>query len=69
MIVFRRRQGRIFYFGPGHEDRPVYHQPEVQRVIANAVTWAAQPNLAPYRTFRTTVHSPTGWFPTAPRVG
>ena len=60
--AFRRGQGRIFYFSPGHEDYPVYHQPEVQQVIANAVSWAAQPGLAPYRTFRKTLHSPAGWY-------
>jgi trehalose utilization protein len=63
--AFRRGQGRIFYFSPGHEDYPVYHQPEVQQVIANTVTWAAQPELAPYRTFRKTVHSPVGWYESA----
>lgn len=63
--VFRRGQGRIFYFSPGHEDYPVYHQAEVRRVIANAVSWAAQPGLAPYSTFTTTtktLHAPMGWF-------
>src|SRR5437660_5691254 len=37
--AFRRGRGRIFYFSPGHETHPVYHQPEVRRVIANAVRW------------------------------
>ncbi|MFO0957282.1 MAG: ThuA domain-containing protein [Isosphaeraceae bacterium] len=37
---FRRGLGRIFYFAPGHETYPIYHQAEVQRVIANAVRWA-----------------------------
>lgn len=60
--AFRRGQGRIFYFSPGHEDYPVYHQPEVRRVIANAVGWAAQPGLPRYPTFEKTVHSPAGWF-------
>jgi trehalose utilization protein len=35
-----RGRGRIFYFSPGHETNPVYHQPEVRRVIANGVRWA-----------------------------
>ena len=35
-----RGAGRIFYFGPGHEVYPIYHHPEVQRVIHNAVRWA-----------------------------
>src|SRR5262249_30793861 len=38
---FTRGRGRIFYFSPGHEFYPVYHQAEVQRVLANAVGWAA----------------------------
>jgi trehalose utilization protein len=36
---FYRGAGRIFYFSPGHEEYPVYFQPEIQRVIANAVAW------------------------------
>ncbi len=38
---WERGHGRIFYFRPGHETYPVYHQPEVQKVIVNAVRWAA----------------------------
>ena len=38
---FRRGAGRIFYFRPGHETYPTYHQPQIQQVIANAVRWAA----------------------------
>ena len=38
---FRRGAGRIFYFRPGHETYPTYHQPLIQQVIANAVRWAA----------------------------
>jgi trehalose utilization protein len=38
--TWRRGQGRIFYFRPGHETYPTYHQAEVQRVILNAVRWA-----------------------------
>ncbi len=43
---FHRGKGRIFYFSPGHETYPIYHQPEIQRVIANAVRWVA-PTPAP----------------------
>src|SRR5262249_52747648 len=35
-----RGSGRIFYFSPGHELYPVYHNPQIQRVIYNAVKWA-----------------------------
>jgi trehalose utilization protein len=40
---FERGRGRIFYFQPGHETHPTYYDPNVRRVIANAVRWAAQP--------------------------
>ena len=38
---FYRGRGKVFYFRPGHETYPIYYQPEVQRVIGNAVRWAA----------------------------
>ena len=38
---FYRGAGRVFYFGPGDQEFPVYHQPEVQQVIANGVMWCA----------------------------
>jgi trehalose utilization protein len=38
---YTRGQGKIFYFRPGHETFPTYHHPQVQRVLANAVRWAA----------------------------
>lgn len=37
--TWRRGNGKVFYFRPGHETYPTYHQPEVRRVIANAVRW------------------------------
>jgi trehalose utilization protein len=40
---YQRGRGRIFYFRPGHETYPTYFRPDVRRVIANAVGWAAQP--------------------------
>lgn len=38
--TWTRGHGRIFYFRPGHETYPTYHQKEVQQVITNAVRWA-----------------------------
>ncbi|MDR0533679.1 MAG: ThuA domain-containing protein [Verrucomicrobiales bacterium] len=38
---WRRGNGKIFYFQPGHETYPTYHDANIQRVIANAVAWAA----------------------------
>jgi trehalose utilization protein len=37
---FHRGRGRIFYFRPGDQAFPTYHQPEVLQVITNAVHWA-----------------------------
>ena len=37
---FRRGCGRIFYFRPGHQTYPTYHQPQIQQLIGNAVRWA-----------------------------
>jgi len=39
--VWRRGAGRVFYFRPGHESFPTYHNPEIQQVIANAVKYIA----------------------------
>ncbi len=36
---FYRGAGRVVYFSPGDQEFPVYHQPEIQRVIANCVRW------------------------------
>ncbi|WP_410512012.1 ThuA domain-containing protein [Paenibacillus sp. BR2-3] len=38
---YRRGKGKLFYFRPGHEMFPVYHQPEILQVITNGVLWAA----------------------------
>lgn len=41
---YHRGRGKVFYFRPGHESYPIYHQTEVLKVIANAVRWAAPVN-------------------------
>ena len=38
--TWTRGSGRVFYFSPGHEAYPIYHHPDIQRVITNAVLWA-----------------------------
>lgn len=40
--TFRRGQGKIFYFRPGHETYPTYYNPEILKVITNAVKWLIQ---------------------------
>lgn len=37
---WHRGNGKVFYFRPGHETYPTYHDKNVQRVIANAAEWA-----------------------------
>jgi trehalose utilization protein len=39
--TWKRGNGKIFYFAPGHETYPIYFNPSVQQVLRNAVHWAA----------------------------
>ncbi len=48
-VAFRRGAGNIFYFSPGHETYPIYHDPNILRVISNAVRWAAPAEHLPPR--------------------
>ncbi len=36
-----RGAGRVFYFRPGHEAFPTYHNPSVRQILHNGVLWAA----------------------------
>ncbi|MCO5219837.1 MAG: ThuA domain-containing protein [Thermomicrobiales bacterium] len=38
---FSRGAGKVFYFQPGHETNPTYYDANIQKVIVNAVKWAA----------------------------
>lgn len=38
---YHRGRGKVFYFRPGHEAYPTYHNPDILRVIENAARWAA----------------------------
>jgi trehalose utilization protein len=40
----------VFYFSPGHETYPIFHQPEVLHVISNGIQWAA-PSSGPEPNF------------------
>ena len=40
-LTYRRGAGNIFYFRPGHETYPTYHDATVGLVLRNAVNWAA----------------------------
>ncbi len=44
---WQRGLGKVFYFQPGHEENPTYYIPEVQKIISNAVHWAAPEKVVP----------------------
>jgi len=53
-VTYKKGAGSVFYFQPGHETYPTYHDPNIQTVLKNAVKWAynpaariADPNAAP----------------------
>lgn len=37
---WHRGKGKIFYFQPGHETFPIYYNPQIRRILLNAVRWA-----------------------------
>ena len=39
-LCYLRGAGKVFYFQPGHESCPSYHNTYVQKIITNAVRWA-----------------------------
>jgi trehalose utilization protein len=49
--TWRRGAGKVFYFRPGHETFPTYHNPTVLRVIENGVKWCAPEKGATKHTF------------------
>lgn len=39
-VTFKRGNGKIFYFRPGHESYPTYYNKQIQQIIKNGVKWA-----------------------------
>lgn len=37
---YNRGYGKVFYFQPGHETYPTYHNEQIQKILVNAVRWA-----------------------------
>ena len=58
-VAYRRGLGRVFYFSPGDQEYPVYHHPDVQRVLGNAAAWATPTSAR--RTLSADPH-PRDWF-------
>ncbi|WP_394171761.1 ThuA domain-containing protein [Guptibacillus hwajinpoensis] len=44
--TYKRGQGKVFYFRPGHETYPTYYHEDIQRVMKNAVAWAKPTTIA-----------------------
>jgi len=58
-VAFERDRGKVFYFSPGHETFPVYHDPVIQQILGNAVRWAAPSGYVPDRITRQPVSPET----------
>ena len=58
-ITYRRGLGKLFYFSPGDQEYPVYHHPDIRRILRNGVRWAAP--SGPRFELAAEPH-PTGWF-------
>ena len=44
--TYKRGNGKVFYFRPGHETYPTYHNQEIQKVLVNAAKWVSPSNRA-----------------------
>ncbi len=51
-LCYHRGAGKVFYFRPGHETFPMFRDANIQRVLLNAVRWAA-----PVETFKPKVQN------------
>lgn len=41
VMTWTTGRGRMVYVRAGHEEYPIFHMPEMQRLVANSVEWAA----------------------------
>jgi trehalose utilization protein len=57
--AWTRGAGKVLYFRPGHETYPIFHDPNVLKVIENAVRWAAP---AARQTITVSQRPEIGWF-------
>ena len=48
--VYKRGRGKVFYFRPGHETVPTYHDEKIQKVLINAAKYVYTP--APEQPYR-----------------
>ena len=50
---WKRGNGKVFYFRPGHESYGHFHNPEILQVLYNAVLWAAPDKIEASRIVNT----------------
>jgi trehalose utilization protein len=46
--TWNRGNGKVFYFSPGEEIFPIYHNPAVRTVLVNAADWCAATVRIPF---------------------
>ncbi len=46
--IFKRGRGKIFYFRPGHETVPTYHNLQVQQLLLNSIPYITTPRKNDY---------------------
>jgi len=57
-VTFRRGAGKVFYFRPGHETYPIFRDPNVMKILTNAVRWARPTGSMEFAA----PNKPMGWF-------
>ena len=45
-LTFKRGSGKVFYFQPGHETFPTFHDENIKTILRNAARWAHNPYRA-----------------------
>ncbi|MFZ7089281.1 ThuA domain-containing protein [Curtobacterium sp. RRHDQ10] len=58
-VAYDRGLGKVFYFSPGDQEYPVYHHPDIRRVLGNAARYVAA--TAPRHDLTADEH-PRDWF-------
>ncbi len=46
--TWRRGHGKVFYFRPGHETYPIYHNPKIIQILRQGIHWAHNPAKMEY---------------------
>jgi trehalose utilization protein len=58
-LTWTRGAGKIFYFRPGHETFPIFHDKTIQQLLINVARWAGS---TPRQVIECTHRKEIGWF-------